>query len=102
MALNFNRYKTYDTSTGYGNSKQWRESFYQRMTGQEAEAIVSASEKDPWQILGVKHGSPLTDIKAAFRKLIQEWHPDRNQHRELEATEMSKRIIAAYTLLTTE
>lgn len=93
-------YRTYDTSKGYGDPKQWRQAFNQRMSKEDAEVIIQGQEQTPYDILGIKAGATQAEIKKAFRKLITEWHPDRNQHRLTEAEEMSKRIIAAYSILT--
>lgn len=92
-------YKTYDTSQGFGSAKKWRNAFRERFSRQEAEAILETGEQTPHQILRIAAGATPTEIKKAFRKLITEWHPDRNQHRIKEAEEMSKKIIAAYSLL---
>jgi len=92
-------YKTYNPETeGYGNRQQWRNNFYQRMTPDEASRILNA--EDPYDILGVNHHSSLKEIKTAFRRLINKWHPDRNPNNLQEAHEMSQKIIAAYTFLT--
>lgn len=93
-------YKTYNTSDGFGNAKKWKETFYQRMRKEDAEIILTHQAETPYSILGLERGATMAEIKKAFRKLISEWHPDKNQHRLKEAEEMSKKIIAAYTLLT--
>ncbi|MCF3109586.1 J domain-containing protein [Niabella sp. CC-SYL272] len=93
-------YKTYDTSGGFGNAKQWREAFRERFSKKEAEEVLQGQELTPYQILGVSPNASQADVKKAFRGLIAEWHPDHNQHRIAEAEEMSKKILAAYSLLT--
>lgn len=92
-------YKTYDTTKGHGNAKKWRNSFKERFSKQEAETILKDGTQTPYEILGVQLSATVAEIKKAFRKLISEWHPDFNQHRLEEAEEMSKKIIAAYSLL---
>ena len=92
-------YKTYDTSKGYGNSRKWKGAFHERMTLEEAVEILQ--EDTPYGILGITEPATQAEIKTAFYKKIKEWHPDRNTHRYTEATEMSKIIIAAYTILKT-
>ena len=93
-------YKTYDTSNGFGNAKKWREAFSQRMNKEEAKEILEKTSETPYSILGISPNASSSEIKKAYRKKIQEWHPDKNQHRIAEAEEMSKKIIAAYVDLT--
>jgi hypothetical protein len=50
---------------------------------------------DPYQVLGVQPGSSLTEIKAAFRRLVLENHPDRTGGSSI-ATERFHEIVAAY------
>ena len=38
---------------------------------------MGPDEADPYTVLGVAHGSTDTEVKAAYRKLIKEHHPDR-------------------------
>ncbi len=92
-------YKTYDTSNGFGNARKWRSTFKERFSKEEAEVILKEEQQTPYQILGLSVGATAAEIKKAFRKLIAVWHPDVNQHRLEEAEEMSKKIIAAYSLL---
>jgi DnaJ-class molecular chaperone len=92
-------YKTYDTGNGYGSAKQWRDALRQRMSKEDAEIILKTGEQTPHDILGLSSTASPAEIKKAFRKLISIWHPDVNQHRIADAEEMSKRIIAAYTIL---
>lgn len=100
MAINWNRYKTYDTSSGYGNASKWKETFYRRMSGEEAISVLKQQSDTPHAILGVGVGATKQEIKKAFREKMMQWHPDRNVDNTEQATEMSKRIIAAYTVLT--
>ena len=100
MAKDFmGNYKTYDTSNGFGNSKRWRSSFEQKLNSEEVEEILKAQNDTPHQILGVAIGASQQEIKTAFRNKMREWHPDYNPHRIEEATEMAKKINAAYTYL---
>ncbi len=94
-------YKTYDTSEGYGSAREWKKNFYQRMTGEEAAEILEEAKASgtPYEILGIKPSATDPEIKAAFRKLIMVWHPDKNPHNVANAERMSKIIIAAYTTL---
>lgn len=92
-------YKTYDTSEGFGSAQEWQSAFRQRLSTEEATAILSGQQQTPHQLLGVSPQASQQQIKAAYRRKIMEWHPDRNQHRQAEAEDMSKKIIAAYSLL---
>lgn len=95
-------YKTYDTSKGFGNPNEWQETFYQRMTGGEARKVLDGSNTAPWKILGVAKNATGKEIKTAFRRLLMKWHPDRNPDKQDEANEMTRKIIAAYTIMTEE
>ena len=35
---------------------------------------------DPFAVLGVRPGAPAEDIKAAYRRLVNRYHPDKLQH----------------------
>ena len=58
---------------------------------------MATTERDLYQVLGVARGSSDADIKRAFRKLAQQWHPDVNA--EAEAQERFKEINDAYQIL---
>ena len=58
---------------------------------------MATTERDLYQVLGVERGSSDADIKRAFRKLAQQWHPDVNA--EAEAQERFKEINDAYQIL---
>lgn len=55
---------------------------------------------DYHQILGVPYGATQAQIKAAYRKLALQYHPDRNQG-DAGAEERFKQIVAAYQALST-
>jgi DnaJ-class molecular chaperone len=93
-------YNTYDTSNGFGNKAKWQKAFQQRMTKDDARALLKEKAETPYSLLGVEATASQDAIKKAFRKLIMQWHPDRNADRLQEAEEMTKKLIAAYTLLT--
>jgi molecular chaperone DnaJ len=51
---------------------------------------MATQERDLYEVLGLERGASDGDIKRAFRKLAQQWHPDVNQ--ETEAQERFKEI----------
>ena len=56
------------------------------------------STADYYSLLGVKRGASPTDIKNAFRKLVFQYHPDRNPN-DRAAAEKLKRVLEAYGVL---
>ena len=59
---------------------------------------VPPTSNDPdLVILGLTSAASWSDILAAYRRLIFQHHPDRNS--DLDATEKTKKIIAAFTRL---
>lgn len=92
-------YKTYDTTNGYGHAGKWKNAFEQRMSKEEAGAVLKQTAAN--KVLGVTDQASASDIKSAFRKKIVEWRPDRNSHCIHEALAMTRKIIAAYSALTT-
>ena len=58
---------------------------------------MATTERDLYEVLGVERGASDAEIKRAFRKLAQQWHPDVNT--EPEAQERFKEINDAYQVL---
>ncbi len=58
---------------------------------------MATTERDFYQILGVERTASDAEIKRAFRKLAQQWHPDVNT--EPAAQERFKEINEAYQVL---
>lgn len=87
---------------GFGNPTEWRAAFYERMGWKEAVTIVGS--ENPLSILGLKGSPSSAEIKTAYRKLCQKWHPDKWQNASpaeyAKAEEMFKKINAAYVVLT--
>lgn len=98
MAWNDN-FKRYNTSTGFGNSKDWKKNFRSRITGEEAAEILRDQPGTPHEILGISIHATQSEIRKAYMVLIKKWHPDNNPDKVEQATEMAKKIIAAYTTL---
>ena len=61
------------------------------------------AEKDPYQILGVSRNASKQEIKSAFRKQAQRYHPDRVSHLGEEFQQLAKEkfqeIQKAYEIL---
>ena len=55
--------------------------------------------KDYYKTLGVGKSASAKEIKAAYRKLARQWHPDVNPTKKKEAEEKFKEISEAYEVL---
>ena len=58
---------------------------------------MATTERDYYQVLGIERSASDADIKRAFRKLAQQWHPDVNT--DPAAQERFKEINEAYQVL---
>jgi DnaJ-class molecular chaperone len=58
-----------------------------------------STQRDYYEILGIKKGAAEADIKAAYRKMALKWHPDRNADKKVEAEKTFKEINEAYQVL---
>ncbi len=56
-----------------------------------------ATKRDYYEVLGVSKNASSAEIKAAYRKLALEWHPDRNK--AANANDKFKEINEAYAVL---
>jgi molecular chaperone DnaJ len=59
------------------------------------------SQRDHYEVLGVRRGAPPEEIKSAFKRLASQYHPDRNQN-DPSAHERFKEINLAYQVLSDE
>jgi molecular chaperone DnaJ len=59
--------------------------------------LSNASARDFYEVLGVQKNATKDDIKAAYRKLALQYHPDRNKSPEAE--EKFKELSEAYAVL---
>ena len=56
------------------------------------------STADYYSLLGVKRGASPAEIKNAFRRMVFQYHPDRNPN-DRAAAEKLKRVLEAYGVL---
>ncbi len=56
-------------------------------------------EHDPWVVLGLSPGAPVAEVRARYRTLVRELHPDRMIARGVpeEARRMAEQRLAAVT-----
>jgi len=52
-----------------------------------------------YAILGVAENADLETIRAAYRRQVLQWHPDRNPDRQEEAHDRTRRIVEAWEVL---
>ncbi len=56
---------------------------------QETGAPGEHEERDPFKILGVEHGAARDEIKAAYRRAVAKYHPDKVTHLGKEFQELA-------------
>ncbi|MDD5759626.1 MAG: J domain-containing protein [Desulfobulbaceae bacterium] len=54
---------------------------------------------DARKVLELPEQATMSEIKANYRKLIRQWHPDRCCKDQEQCKEMSTKIIAAYRII---
>lgn len=62
--------------------------------------VKTASEYDPYKILGVSRSASQTEIKRAYKNLAKEWHPDKNK--DPKAEDMFIKVSKSYEILSNE
>ena len=69
-------------------------------SGREEGGKEETRPRDPYEILGVKRGTPLPEIKRLYKEKLLQYHPDRVQHMGSELQELAeqrtKEITEAY------
>ncbi|KAF4093663.1 hypothetical protein AMELA_G00004430 [Ameiurus melas] len=61
---------------------------------------ASASEFNPYGVLGVSRHASQTEIRKAYKQLVKEWHPDKNK--DPSAEDMFIKITKSYEILSSE
>jgi DnaJ like chaperone protein len=67
-----------DRSAGNPDGHRSDERFEQQRS--DSAAGQPPRPADPFAVLGVRPGAPAEDIKAAYRRLVNRYHPDKLQH----------------------
>lgn len=94
----FSKYKTYDTSKGFGSVDEWSKAFDDRMGIDEANKRVG--DDNPLSIMGLTALPATADIlKSVYRKLMLKNQEAHRHDATADAQEKLKKIIAAYTVL---
>jgi curved DNA-binding protein CbpA len=60
-----------------------------------------ATVRDLYRVLGVRRSATVSEIKAAFRKKAQLYHPDHNPGKEEWANNRLKAVVEAFEVLST-
>ena len=72
-------------------------------SGPRQQQTKPSSEKDPYEVLGVSRGATREEIKSAYRKQAQRYHPDRVSHLGEELQQLAKErfqeVQQAYEIL---
>jgi uncharacterized membrane protein YkvA (DUF1232 family) len=82
--------RAYQVGSGQRGSASGR----QRSAGGEAKD-EPFEDSDPYSILGVEKGASRDDIKAAYKKLAAQYHPDKVQHLGRELQELAHKKFMA-------
>ena len=87
-------------SSGYGYSGNYSGDYSGGYAGGGRSRSSTFSGKDPYTVLGIEPTATDAQVKSAYRKLVNKWHPDRFQSKSQEeidaATEKFKELQAAY------
>ena len=91
----------------YGKARQKYQEAFQRSRTQEAQRGAQNAErmqkqadrKDYYKVLDVARTASAADIKKAYRKKAQRWHPDKNVANAEEAAKMMQEINEANEIL---
>jgi len=79
----YRRYRRYRRpSPGFGDEER-----------RDGKAPSDQEERDPFKILGIKPGASPDEIKAAYRRAVAKYHPDKVTHLGKEFQEMAHRKL---------
>ena len=82
----------HDTARAAAGERPWAPHAASRIL-----SSMATAERDFYQVLGVERGATDAEIKRAFRKLAQQWHPDVST--DADAPARFKEINEAYQVL---
>src|SRR6202047_206527 len=61
--------------------------------------MARSTQKDYYEVLGVKREASIEEIKASYRQSALKWHPDRNPVNKEEAEIKFRECTEAYSVL---
>jgi len=62
---------------------------------QQAQSAQEGSEDDPYEVLGVHYNASKEEVKAAYKRLAAQYHPDKVQHLGKEFQELAHKKFVA-------
>lgn len=86
---------SYGTYVGErGHPWQWRRAYEEAVYSRDKALSILSACDSPRDILGVSESATAEEIKAAWRRLVMEHHPDKGGDKE-----KFEKIMAAYSIL---
>ena len=87
--------------------QRYEEEFGWRFDGEPEPPHVAGElpplASDPWSVLGVPTGSPVSEVRAAYHRLLGQYHPDKCEHLAQEmkalAQQRTREIISAFEFI---